>query len=54
MINIKKKKVLNYILDKSNHIELYGDLFPILDKIFYDAINHKFRFKDIQNIKNYN
>ena len=51
MINIKKE-VLNYILDKTN-IELFGDLFPILDKIFYDAINDKFSFRGIQNNKNY-
>ena len=57
LINLKminnKKELLNYMLDKKNN-ELFGDLFPILDDIFSNEIEEKFKFKDIQNANNKN
>ena len=41
------------MLDKKNN-ELFGDLFPILDDIFSNEIEEKFKFKDIQNANNKN
>ena len=51
----KKRELINYMLNKKN-IELFGDLFPMLDNIFSKTIKDKFDFKGIQdnnNNKNY-
>ena len=49
----RKKELLNYILNKKNSI-LYGDLFPILDKIFADEIIYKLNKLNKLNFKDTN
>ena len=46
-----KKELLTYILDKNT--KLVGDLFPILENIFFDDIDKKLNFTNIQNNPNY-